>query len=559
MRNDQIYRAYLDEMQALREFVINYHSEHKFSGLHSEMSSEDPDVNRLLESLAFFSARIHESVTRNLESYRYRLYQQLFPYLLTPIPASGILRGTTSGLLTEPVRIERGTDFVMQTREGKEFFWQTRFDTTLYPLYVHSIETQPAERIGTNLYLHIAARHSLHQNPSPLQILINYISDARTSFRLLTYLRESMQRMRVHFGSVKQMQAREDWTWVDVDLPLYGSEGFDLGPDEDDYLHPIEHERLFFKDPRFELFMHVHLPKQEEPIDLITLEFYLSEPWPKGIVPNRDIFQLNCFPIMNLRQLPSRPILIDGSLTQHTILSGFEDEHGFELCKPMGVFQLDSDGLTPMIPGVIARVSPCYEIESRIIEQRGRHFSNLLIHYPEAYEESKQIFVDCLWHQPSIDNYRDSPSEFRPYSFNVLGVQWEWAFMPDKHTAQPDLTLKSDGLLDILQTSHKKYYSFDDLRAIMMQLGSVTEGPYRQIFSAFKAVRWELRTIEDGRMTPGYVIYFFDFDWDLIEPDNQLFKLFIEHFERVLNLSSDGMEVRISLEMNADSESDTHE
>ena len=204
--------------------------------------------------------------------------------------------------------------------------------------------------------------------------------------------------------------------------------------------------------------------------------------------------------------------------------------------------------MTPLIPGVTSRASPCYEIESRIVEQRGLFFSNLIIHYPEAFMEPAQISVDALWHQPRFTEHRESPAEFRPCAYNIVGVRWEWAFLPSEKQSQPDLSMNSDLLLDILQISHRQYYGTEDIRSIMLLLGTIADGPYRSIFAAFNSSRYELRTVDNAKLTPGYVIYFLSFDWNMVDRSDEFFKLFIRHFEVVLNHWSDGKEVRISLD-----------
>lgn len=547
-RNDQLYRAYLDEMQALNEFVMNYHTEHKFSGLKSELSSEDPDVNRLLESIAFFSARIHDSVVKNLQSYRYRLFQQLFPFLLTPIPSSGIISAVTSGLLTDPVTIDRGTDFILQTREGKEFFWQSLRDSTIYPFYIKSVDNIPAERVGTSLYVTFACRHTIHGSPNPLSLLIDYISDIKSSFRLLTFFKDNLTSARVYIGSNANLDDRHELDWIDLDLPLYGTQGLGLTIDQNDFLHPIETERLFFQDPRIELFIHLSFPKIEAPIPGFTIEFNFCDSWPKGLAANKDILVPNSIPIINYRQIAATPVLVDGTITSFPILSGHEDS-GFELCKTLGVYQLRKDGMTPLIPGVVSRSSPCYEIESRTIERRGRFFSNLIIHYPQSFIEPVQVFVDAIWHQPSFKDHRENPAEIRTYSYNISGVRWEWSYLPSEKQPLPDAARNSDMLLEILHISHKQYYGTEDIRSIMLLLGTIADGPYRSVFAAFSSSRYELRTIDNASLTPGHIIYFLTFDWEYVDRNDQFFKLFMRHFETVLNLWSDGREVKLSLDI----------
>ena len=47
---------------------------------------EDPDVRRLIESMAFFTARTRLSSIRNIQNTRRRLFEQYFSFLLHPVP-----------------------------------------------------------------------------------------------------------------------------------------------------------------------------------------------------------------------------------------------------------------------------------------------------------------------------------------------------------------------------------------------------------------------------------------------------------------------------------------
>jgi hypothetical protein len=129
-----------------------------------------------------------------------------------------------------------------------------------------------------------------------------------------------------------------------------------------------------------------------------------------------------------------------------------------------------------------------------------------------------------------------------------VGVRWEWAFLPSDKDLQPDMLRNSDLLLEILQISHKQYFGTEEIRSIMLLLGTIEDGPYRSVFAAFSSSRYELRTIDNARLTPGHVIYFLTFDWDMIDRSDEFFRLFLRHLEIVLNHWSDGKEVRVSLD-----------
>src|SRR6478736_6276846 len=60
--NEQLYRAFVDEVQALESFRMAYVAEHPSTPL----QPDDPDVRRLLEALALFAARSRQAALGTL-------------------------------------------------------------------------------------------------------------------------------------------------------------------------------------------------------------------------------------------------------------------------------------------------------------------------------------------------------------------------------------------------------------------------------------------------------------------------------------------------------------
>lgn len=544
-RNESLYRLYLDEIQALNEFVLKYQVEHKFAGLQSIQSSDDPDVTRLLESLAFFSARTHDLVFKSAQTYWRRLYQQLFPYLLTPVPASGILKGQISGLLTEPIVLDRGTEFLLRTDQKREFSFQTRISLALFPVNLYSVKVTPAEVGGIRLRMEFKNRHPMQVAPSPLSILIDYIGDTLASFSVLGYFKRHLQGTRLRYGPEHLIDGKDTAVWRDLDLPQYGAKTASV--DENEFLHPLEVERLFFQDPRLELFLHLELPQPEKQFSEFALEFTLSETWPRGLVASKDIFQLHCVPVINLNRIPARPIILDGTLSRYPILCG-SDNPGYEFVKSLGVYRLDDNGMTPLASGVHARHNTYYEIEAHSEEHHGQWFSHILFHYPQAFADPVVIHVDAIWHQPSYRDHCERECQLFPYALNLPSVRWEWALRPATEPLAEKPIADVDQLLQILQLSHKRYYDITDLKCIMELVGIGVNGRFKHFFNRLLNSRYELRTVHDSRQTAGCVIYFLDFNWDSLDRNSEFFRAFLRHLETVLNQWSSEREVRVALE-----------
>ncbi len=91
------YQTFLEELQDLANFRLEY----SLDNPDALLEAEDPDVKRIIEALAFFSARTKISALRNIDATNRRLYQQFFSHMLSPLPAIVMLQAVPNGHLTE--------------------------------------------------------------------------------------------------------------------------------------------------------------------------------------------------------------------------------------------------------------------------------------------------------------------------------------------------------------------------------------------------------------------------------------------------------------------------
>ena len=88
MTQNHLEKAFLEELAALERFRVAYTGAYPKTPL----SGEDPDVRRLLEGMAMFSARTRLAADRSLHRSILRIFRQHFSYLLGPLPAMAMLR-----------------------------------------------------------------------------------------------------------------------------------------------------------------------------------------------------------------------------------------------------------------------------------------------------------------------------------------------------------------------------------------------------------------------------------------------------------------------------------
>lgn len=98
--------------------------------------SEDPHVERMIQSFALLAARLDAKLEDDYPEFTEALLELLYPQYLRPIPSCSIARFDVGGLfdrLTGPATIERGTELVTKVQECR---FRTTYDVTLAPLLI---------------------------------------------------------------------------------------------------------------------------------------------------------------------------------------------------------------------------------------------------------------------------------------------------------------------------------------------------------------------------------------------------------------------------------------
>lgn len=125
-----------------REFAERYP---KIAGrlLVSADGSQDPHVERLIESFALLSARVSKKLEDDYPEFTDALLEVMYPHYLRPFPSCSIARfdmGPAAAKLGAPVRIARGTQLQSRPVKGVNCRFRTAYDVDLLPLAVSHAE-----------------------------------------------------------------------------------------------------------------------------------------------------------------------------------------------------------------------------------------------------------------------------------------------------------------------------------------------------------------------------------------------------------------------------------
>ncbi len=140
---------YQDEMNYLRQSGREFAKKYPKIAARLELSgqeSPDPQVERLLESFAFLTARIQARIDDQNAVIPAAILQQLHPYMVDPIPpiTTGYFNASVNQKIAPGGRIvPRGSPFYLQTGQGEYCRFLTSYDVDLRPLEITHADIQP--------------------------------------------------------------------------------------------------------------------------------------------------------------------------------------------------------------------------------------------------------------------------------------------------------------------------------------------------------------------------------------------------------------------------------
>ena len=140
---DDFLSYYNKELVFLRHLGVEFSIKHPrvASNLKiDEKNSTDPHINRLIESFAFLSARIHRKLDDDLSELADAILSVLYPHYILPIPSFSIIQVQPNAKLATPYFLEKGAELIARTPSSQICKFTTTYDLNLLPISVDHIE-----------------------------------------------------------------------------------------------------------------------------------------------------------------------------------------------------------------------------------------------------------------------------------------------------------------------------------------------------------------------------------------------------------------------------------
>jgi type VI secretion system protein ImpG len=334
-------RYYWQELSYLRKmghrFALRYP---KVAG-RLELNPEecpDPHVERLIESFAFLTGRVQQSIDNHFPEVASELLEILYPHYLKPVPSMTVARieaDPEEGKLTTGHLVAKHTPLFTHTRDGQVVRFRTCYPVHLWPVRVSRATFESPDRydfldretgIVTVLRLRIEG-HPDALADLPLERLRFYLNADRV---LVSNLYERL------FGDLRRIVLLPD-TGRPHFLPPETLKPVGFSPDEEvlpypRYSHPAYRlvQEYFTFPEKFHFFDVTGLQGHgaERSLDLLFLLDRAPEK-PPNFGP--ETFSLGCTPIINLFRRLSEPIRIDHRSLEYRLVADYRREKTTEI------------------------------------------------------------------------------------------------------------------------------------------------------------------------------------------------------------------------------------
>lgn len=308
--------------------------------------SADPHIERLLESFAFLTARMHRRVEDDLARVPAALLQCLYPSLADPVPGMAIANFSVSDEVPPPptgVTVPRESMLYAQSEEGQLCRLRTGYDVDLHPLALSGLrrESAGARDLFDRGTVDAVIRMRVHGFGAPL--------DSVTADKLRLFLagprKHATLVQELLLAETAELKAVDPETGRAVNLGADSLRHVGFGADEavlpdDVETHPAQRlVKEYFILPEKFLFLDLNNFDRRPAGTSVDLLFGLRRRPPSWLDLRAVQPTLGCTPVINLFKVTAEPIPLHHQSTEYRVVPelGAEDFHEVHSVKTVEV------------------------------------------------------------------------------------------------------------------------------------------------------------------------------------------------------------------------------
>lgn len=494
MDRDQLHRAFLAELHELERFRLAYLGLHPGAGI----DRDDPDVQRLVEALAFFSARTRLAASDGVDRLSSRLFRQHFGELLAPMPAEALVaaqprrnhdrivtlpRGTKLELVREPdSRIPDGT--------ARRYSFLTLEPLRIAPIELTRVDLLPRAS-GYRLVFSFAVFAELDEELGPIRLQIVHLGELVSALSVFNALEKHVTAASY---SVDRAPSEDDAGDGVVNLS-FGTPKPSLS-EQLPFERPLDRIRGFFHHPEASNALVFELEGQRPGCRRVNVYLDVDRDYPTGLRLGKDSFRLHVAPVVNLERQGSNPVVADGTKERYPLRHP-DPKAGFGIHSVVGVFRTDGSELVPLRPSALSGGPNSYDVELSYTTDTSRGY--LLPNLPRAFEEPVLLVTDCYWYQPELSGVSQVQYTVTTPDRFLGAVEWDLVGPPIAETLS---TLGSDPerLLRLLSLHGQRF--LEDASDLVFVLDALGARRQRQLDTIVSAIREVERTAQPWSKAP---------------------------------------------------------
>jgi type VI secretion system protein ImpG len=323
----------------------------------SPSGSQDPHVERLLESFALLAARLQRRLDDGYSEFSDALLEQLYPMALRPMPSCAIAQfgpDKAKGSLAEGYRLPRGTQVFKAPGKGQpdSIYFRTCSDVTLLPLEIQDVtlfEGSAAQsltavpRTEAALCLTLKCHGEKNWAQLPIHTLRIHLAGSPGNRSLLYDLLAAHSLdivCRVPNGERQRVNARPS--------PVGFDDHDQLLPEEDG-VHPgLRLLVEYFAFPEKFAFFDLPLQIPVGATDLLEVYIAFDRAPDNRISLQREDIALGCTPLINLFPRTAETLRPDGTQSEYRLVADSHRDNSVEIHSIRKLVASSSAGIHPV-------------------------------------------------------------------------------------------------------------------------------------------------------------------------------------------------------------------
>jgi type VI secretion system protein ImpG len=327
-------KYFQDELAYLRELGREFSQAYPTLAPMLADRGVDPDVERLLEGVAFLTGRIRQKLDDEVPEFLQSLGALLFPHLMRALPSASILEITpVANALREAHVVKAGTEFASIPIDGLPCTFRSSTDCLLSPVGIEDVrlESLPGARQQLAITLRSISGAPL-ANVLPPTLRLHFSGEPHIAFALLFAVNRQLADVTLApvqgRGAARELSLGAKvlrWVGFEEDeglLPLgrHVFPGFRLL--EEYYVMPSKFAFVDVGDVR-------RVVELDKEATKVTLAFRFDRAFPPTTRVTTQNVKLHCVPIVNVYESTAEPIRLSAARERFVVRpAGLPPSHG---------------------------------------------------------------------------------------------------------------------------------------------------------------------------------------------------------------------------------------